>query len=632
MAILGGATRWRMRAAIGAGLVALGWPAAAHGLAAAGPVDPDPAPPSGVVVRFKSGADAGERAQARDTADVRRDETLPVAGMEVVTPDPGVSVQESVAALERSDQVAYAEPDVRRTAFATPDDPFFDLEWGLSNGGQTVGGTAGTPDADIDADQAWDTTTGSSDVVVGVVDTGLDVSHPDLAANVWSNPGETGAGRESNGVDDDGDGLIDDRMGWDWAAGDNQPLDENGHGTHVSGTVAGRGDDGTGVAGVAWRASLMPLRILDASGSGKVSDAIKAYGYAAAHGARVVNASLGGGTFSRGERDAIAAASNVLFVVAAGNDGADDDTTPSYPCDYDLPNVVCVAASDQHDALAGFSNYGSKSVDLAAPGVNIASAWPGDQWALLDGTSMATPHVTGTAVLALAANPSLDTAGLRAALLSSVDPLPAFAAKVATGGRLNAARAVAAAAGTPPPDTAAGAQAPRPSAPSTPAPTAPQPTTPAPPVSPAAPAPAPAPTAPTAAPAQTVAPARAPDRIAPSLTLTVPARLTPRRALTSGVRVTARCSERCTVRLTLVADAATARRLGLARGGRAVTVARGEAHTTADAAVTRTLRLAVAARRHIAHARTVRLRLTAQANDAAGNRRTRTATVTLRTP
>jgi hypothetical protein len=161
---------------------------------------------------------------------------------------------------------------------------------------------------------------------------------------VWSNPGESGAGRESNGADDDGDGLIDDTTGWDWAAGDNQGLDENGHGTHVSGTIAGRAGDGTGVAGVAWRARLMALRVLDETGSGRVSDAIKAYGYAAAHGARIVNASLGGGSFSRAERDAIAAARDVLFVVAAGNEGAENDTPAPTPSPQTTPGSPGPAA------------------------------------------------------------------------------------------------------------------------------------------------------------------------------------------------------------------------------------------------------------------------------------------------
>ena len=186
----------------------------------------------------------------------------------------------------------------------------------------------------------------------------------------------------------------------------------------------------------------MPLRVLGDDGSGYVSDAITAYTYAARNGARVVNASLGGPSFSRAEHDALAAAPNTLFVVAAGNDGADNDTTPEYPCDYDLANVVCVAASGHDDALASFSNYGPANVDLAAPGVDIASTWPGGRYALLDGTSMATPHVAGAAALLLAHDGTLTVAGLRAALLSSAEPVAALARRVASGGRLDVAAAL----------------------------------------------------------------------------------------------------------------------------------------------------------------------------------------------
>jgi subtilisin family serine protease len=590
-----------------------------------GPVDPGPAaPPTDVVVRFKADADAPERAAARAAADVRREETLPVAGMELVAPEPGRSVDESVAALERSDDVAYAEPDVRRRAFAGADDPYLGFQWALRNAGQTVGGSAGIPGADVDGDLAWDTTVGTSDVVVAVVDTGLDAAHPDLAPNLWSNPRETGAGRESNGVDDDGDGLIDDRMGWDWVARDNQPLDENGHGTHVSGTIAARGNDATGVAGVAWRASLMPLRVLDSDGSGAVSDAIKAYGYAAAHGARVVNASLGGSSHSRAERDAIAAAPNVLFVVAAGNDGADNDATPSYPCNYALANVVCVAATDQQDRLADFSNYGASTVDLAAPGVSIASTWPGRRWTLLDGTSMATPHVTGAAVLALAANPGLDVAGLRAALLSSAASRPALSGKIATGARLNAASTVAAATGRPAPSASA-TEADRG------VPQSPPPAPAAPVALPAAPRPSSPPASvPAAAPAPAATPARAPDRIAPGLTVAVPARLPLARALAAGVRVAVRCSERCTTRLRLIADATTARRLGLGRRRAPVTLARAEVRIDRAGGLARRLVRGSAARRRLARAATARLTVRAEARDGAGNLRVRSTRLTLR--
>jgi subtilisin family serine protease len=582
----------------------------------------------GVIVRFESGTDAAERAAARRAADVESPERLPGPGLEVVQPEPGVTVKESVAALERSPDVVYAEPDAARRGFATPDDRFFGLQWALRNTGQSVGGTAGTAGADIGAEAAWDVTTGAPGVVVAVVDSGVDVAHPDLAPNLWADPGETGAGREANGFDDDGDGLIDDRMGWDWVQGDNQPLDGNGHGTHVSGTIAARGDDATGVAGVAWSASIMPLRVLGDDGSGRVSDVVKAYGYAARHGARVLNASLGGGSFSRTERDAIAAAPNVLFVVAAGNDRADNDATGSYPCNYGLDNVVCVAASDQSDGLASFSNYGATTVDIAAPGVNIASSWPGAAWRLLDGTSMATPHVAGAAALVLAARPELDVAGLRDALLSSADLRPALAGRVVTGGRLNVARALAAATGAPVPQQQA-----------TPTPASPTPATSTPSASPGAEPPAPAPqpqAAPDLAPppppvpspalvplAPAAAPAPARDRIAPGLAVTAPRRVGKRAAVSGGVRVRLRCSERCGVRLRLVVDGPTAKRIGLSRSGHAVTVARGEARISSAGALTRSLRPAVSARARLLRSASIRLTIRAEATDPSGNRRIR---------
>lgn len=574
---------------------------------------------NGVIVRFHSSADAQEKAQVRQDADVRRTETLPVSGMEVVKPDPGVSVKESVAALERSPDVAYAEPDAPRRAFQVPDDQYFGLLWGLDNTGQAVGGATGTPGADIRGVVAWNTTVGSRDVVVAVVDTGVDLAHPDLAPNLWANPGETGGGKDTNGLDDDGNGLIDDKVGWDWVQGDNQPLDENGHGTHVAGTIAAQGNDGTGVTGVAWRASVMPLRVLDANGSGRVSDLVKAYQYAAGNGARIVNASLGGGSFSQAEHDAIAAAKDVLFVVAAGNDAANNDTTGSYPCDYNLDNIVCVAATDQNDQLASFSNYGTSSVQLAAPGVNIASAWPSDRWALLDGTSMATPHVSGVAALAVSANPSITVAGLRRALLSSVDSLPALQGRVTTGGRIDAARAVAAAQGVPPPPE----PAPAPPASASP-PAAPAPAVAAPPPPQAAPVPVPL--------APSVAPNPAPDRVPPSVSISLAPRVSRAAALSRGIGLRLRCSERCTIRSELVVSGATARRLGLSRAGRQVVVARMQGRILRAGSLTTRLRPSAGARRRLARAAPVTLTIRAIATDPAGNRRARTARTVLRAP
>ena len=252
-----------------------------------------------------------------------------------------------------------------------PDDPSFPSLWGLLNAGQTVNGAAGTADADIDAPQAWDIGTGSTDTVIAVTDTGIDPTHPDLVANLWQNPGEVGG----NGIDDDQNGFVDDVNGYDFVgAEDPNPLDAVGHGTHVSGTIAATGGNGTGVTGVSQRASIMALRVCGVSGC-NVADQTQAINYAAANGARVLNASLGGfsSTESLSRRAAIFSHPEVLHVFAAGNDGLSADDSPSecggaspcrsYPCAHapqgaETDNVLCVAATTQNDARAGFSNFG----------------------------------------------------------------------------------------------------------------------------------------------------------------------------------------------------------------------------------------------------------------------------------
>ncbi len=427
--------------------------------------------PGELIVKFSGAADGEDRAAARNEADVNLERALPVPGVQLVKVQPGQSPSEAATQLERSPDVAYAEPNRYRTAATTPNDPYFGYLWGDSNSGQDLnGGTAG---ADIEAGDAWDVTTGSPAVTAAVIDSGIDTTHPDLSSQIWTNPGETGGGRESNGVDDDGDGLVDDTHGWDFVQGDNDPNDENGHGTHVSGTIAAAGNNGQGVAGVSWNSRVMPLRVLDANGNGSVAGLLQAYHYAAATGVRVVNLSVTGSDFSSAERDAIAAAPNTLFVVAAGNGGSDEsgddnDVTPQYPCSYPLPNVVCVAASDQSDNRARFSNYGAGSVDLAAPGTHILSTVPGG-YAFYDGTSMATPQVTGVASLILSVRPSESTAGIKADLLGGADPAPAFAGITVSGGRLNANRSVRQQYARPPSPTAA-APAPAPARPAKPTP------------------------------------------------------------------------------------------------------------------------------------------------------------------
>jgi subtilisin family serine protease len=350
-----------------------------------------------------------------------------------------------IAALERDPRVRYAEPNVRFHVDQLANDPSFTQLWGLDNAGQAVNGLAGRVDADIDAPEAWEITTGSPEVTVGVIDTGVDYTHPDLAANIWINPGEDCAGCRNDRVDNDGNGFVDDWHGWDFMNNDNDPYDDNGHGTHVAGTIGAVGDNERGVAGVNWNVNLMPLKFIGANGSGDASDAVRAVLYASAMGAEVTNNSWGGDGYSQALADAIADADahGSLFVAAAGNSFTNTDASPNYPSGYDLPNVLAVAATDQNDARAWFSNYGRRSVDLGAPGTNILSTRPGGSYQFLDGTSMAAPHVAGAAALVRAASPSASDVGVKALLFRTVDANTSLASKTTTGGRLNVGRAVA---------------------------------------------------------------------------------------------------------------------------------------------------------------------------------------------
>ncbi len=393
------------------------------------------APP--LAAQVDSPAAAAERLEPQ-AAGARVVRGLGLRGWLLVAAQPGTDPQRVQSWLESHPMIAHWEVDGTISTDRLPDDADFAHLWGLENLGQS----GGTPDADIDAPEIWDVVTGSADVVVAVIDTGLDYTHPDLVTNVWTNPGEI----PGNGLDDDGNGFVDDVHGYDFANGDSDPMDDEGHGTHVAGIVAAAGNNGRGVVGVSWTGSIMPLKFLDDQGSGTTSNAVLALNYATlmrtAYGinVRVANASWGGGDFSQALHDAIeaAGAADILFAVAAGNEATNLDQQPQYPPSYDLANIVVVAASDRNDQLAEFSNYGPETVDLAAPGVDIYSTVPGDQYDWLDGTSMATPYVAGTAALLWAAVPNASVAEVRRALLAGADRLPALQGAVADAGRLNA--------------------------------------------------------------------------------------------------------------------------------------------------------------------------------------------------
>ncbi len=354
-------------------------------------------------------------------------------------------LEAAMQALAGDPAVRAVEPDYLVRGIGTPDDASFGQLWGLHNTGQT----GGTADADIDAPEAWNISTGSRSVLVGIIDTGLDRSHPDLAANAWTNPRESGSGRDANGSDDDGNGFIDDWRGWNFVADNNNPNDDHSHGTHVAGTIGAVGNNGQGVVGVCWQVSLVGLKFLDASGSGFTSDAVDAVLYADAIGCDITSNSWGGGGYSQALKDAIdvLGSHGRLFVAAAGNDGTDNDTYPHYPSSYSCPNIIAVGASDHTDQRAWFSCYGATSVDLFAPGVSTLSTVPGGGYASYNGTSMATPHVSGACALMKSVSPTLTASQIKAALIAQVDVQPAFTGFCVSNGRLNLFKALQSVAG-----------------------------------------------------------------------------------------------------------------------------------------------------------------------------------------
>ena len=368
--------------------------------------------------------------------DVAFESSLTSEGVFEVVVDSGARHQHLKSTFSAMDGFKYVEPNMVYHLQETPNDPDFGELYGLHNTGQT----GGTDDADIDAPEAWDISTGSRDVVLGVTDTGVDYNHPDLVDNMWMNPGEIAG----DGIDNDDNGYVDDVYGWDFINDDSDPMDTHSHGTHVAGTIAATGNNGEGVVGVNWESSIMAIQIFTGSGSTNSTAIINAINYATMMrengvNLRAVNHSWGGGGFSQTLMDSIEGNANedILFIAAAGNNGRNTDSSPFYPASYDVENIVAVASSDHNDNRSGFSNFGTASTDLAAPGSNVYSTEPGGTYGFKSGTSMAAPQVTGAVGLVLSVYSDLSGSEVVELLYDSVDELDSLDGVVGTGGRLN---------------------------------------------------------------------------------------------------------------------------------------------------------------------------------------------------
>ena len=413
--------------------------------------------PGRVIVKYRAGSSDTRGAALRDAVGSQMIKRLPLINADLVTLPDGWDVDSAVEWYGSQVGVEYAEPDymwyaienipapstksledmVNSLSAVTPNDPRFGEMWGLNNTGQS----SGLADADIDAPEAWSITKGTDTLIVGVIDTGMQTAHPDLAGNMWVNPGETAG----DGVDNDGNGFVDDVHGWDFRNDDASVYDDasiDSHGTHVAGTIGAVSNNGVGITGIAWNVKIMSLKFLHNGGS--TSDAIDAIQYAIDNGAHMTTNSWGGGGSSTALQDAIKASGDagMLFLAASGNSALDADQTPMYPAAYPQENIISVNSTDRNDQLSSFSNYGLTSTDLGAPGSSILSTVPADGYASYSGTSMATPHVTGVAVLIYTAFPDLTHMEVKDRLMWSGDPITALYGKSVSGRRLNANNAL----------------------------------------------------------------------------------------------------------------------------------------------------------------------------------------------
>ena len=417
--------------------------------------------PGEVLVKYKSSAKKAKRAQIRQLVGTKFSHHLKRLDIERLKLSTNKSVVDVVHQLQKQDDVELAEPNCRRYPRRTvPNDPDFNLQWGLENTGQVmrdlmfVHSVVGTAGADVGVTEAWDTTTGSRDVVVAVIDDSLEWDHPDLAANIWVNNDEIA----NNSIDDDGNGYVDDVSGWDFVDGDNDTratptLDEDfleGHGTLVAGVLGAVGNNALGISGVNWQVSIMPLKV-----AFDVASVLAAVEYAIDNGAHIVNASFGGPQFSFAESQGIRrlAEEGILLVAAAGNVNINNDKIPDYPSSLDYPNIIAVGASNPDDEITFWSQYGQTSVDVLAPGstvrttvTGVADTLPGNsgsstrRYDYVAGTSFAAPFVSGIAALIKAQFPSADYSELKGRIMASVEA--STPAVVSSGGRVNAADAL----------------------------------------------------------------------------------------------------------------------------------------------------------------------------------------------
>ena len=415
-------------------LVAAGWLGLALGfMAVTGRAQPDPDPPfreDQIIIRPRAGLSPVALASAHALLRGEVLHTFPGLGrLQILRVPAGETARSLIRQYTESGAVEFAEPDYLVQADATfPNDPrFLDGSlWSLHNTGQS----GGTADADIDAPEAWDVRTSASNIVVAILDTGIRLTHEDLASNLWTNP-------------------VDGSHGINVLTGTNNPADDNGHGSLMAGVLGGMGNNAKGVAGVAWRVQIMACKCLNSSATGSDSDVIKAIDFARTNGARIINASLDSSGYSLAMSNAIAAAraAGIIFVASSGNSALNVDLSPRYPACYDLDNIVSVAYTTRTDALGNISNYGATNVDLAAPGDAIYSTFFASDTsylgnAALKGTSYAAAYVSGALALMLAQYPDETYLQIIRRLLSATDPIPALAGKCATGGRLNLRRAL----------------------------------------------------------------------------------------------------------------------------------------------------------------------------------------------